>query len=147
LAWCLIGGRGKGAVSSAASASLGNGYLLTVFGQITKDMPSIPIENESAWRNRDDQLSAAAAVAIVRAALSSGRCSAVFAMNNGRETVRARHGANNDVASVAAISSIGAAFGYVFFSPKAAAAIASVAALDVNRDAINKHDPTASRLK
>jgi hypothetical protein len=60
-------------------------------------------------------------------------------MRDPGQVIRAGHGANNNVAAVAAIPTIGTSARDIFLAPEAAAAPPPVATFDVDCYAIDKH--------
>ena len=71
----------------------------------------------------------------------------VLAIDDLGQAVGAGHGADDDVAAVAAVAAIGAALGNVLFAPEAAAAAAAVAAFDEYGDSIDEHDLQPARFR
>ena len=63
----------------------------------------------------------------------------VLAVDDLGQAVGAGHGADDDVAAVAAVAAVRPALGYVLLAPETAASRAAIAAFDEQRYAIDEH--------
>ncbi len=131
LARGAVGGAGESPVAPAAPAAAGDDDFLAGCRQVAEDIAAVAVVDEGARRDTDDQGTGAAAVAVVGAAAPAGFGNPVLAVDDLGEAVSAGHGADDDVAAVAAVAAVGPATRHVLLAPEAAAAGAAVPSLDI----------------
>ncbi len=135
-----VGGGRKPLVSATAATALGNDHLLTRFGQVAEHIAAIAVVDERTWGNFYHQLASHLAVGLVAGAGAAIGRARMLAMHDSRQAVRVGQGANDNVAAIAAVAAVRTAFGDILLAPKAAGAVAAVAAFDVHHHSIDEHN-------
>jgi hypothetical protein len=113
--------------------------LLTVLSQIAQHMAPVAVDNQSARRDGDDQITAFPAMTVIAPSGAAVLGPPVLAMNDIGQVIGAGNGANDDIAAVPAVTAIGTAARDVLFSAETATTPAAVAPLDEDGDTIDKH--------
>jgi len=120
-------------------AALADDHFLARLGEVAQDVATITIDDDGARRHGDDDvLGGASGFWAPEPGLPLGarQC---FLLTMSAMAIGAGDRANDDVAAVAAVAAVGAAFGNVLFTPKADAAAPAVAAFDEDGDSIDEH--------
>src|SRR5204863_7742105 len=101
---------GEPLIAAAAAAAVGDRYLLARFGQIAEDMAAVAVFDDRSRRHVDDEVVGVAAVTVTAAAGAAVRRPPVLAMDERREVIGPRDGADDHRPAVAAVAAVGPAF-------------------------------------
>src|SRR5205085_7618 len=115
-----VGGRCEGAIAAPAAAALGGGNLLARLGQVAQHMAALAVDDQGTGGHVDNQIVGTSAMAIGRPAGAAALGAPVLLMHDRRQAVGAGHGAEDDVAAVAAVAAVRPAARHVLLAPEAA---------------------------
>ena len=114
-----VGRRRERLVAAPAPAPLADDDLIPRLGEIAERVAPVAVVDHGPRRNGDDQFLAALAVAIRGAARFAALGLPELAIDDLGEAVGPGDRAEDDVAAVAAVAAVGAAFGDVLLAPEA----------------------------
>jgi hypothetical protein len=137
--WGAVGGRGEGPISSAALAAHCHSNFLIRRGQITEHVASITVQDQSAGRNTDNNVTAAPASAIASLTTAATLGTPMLPMDDLSQVVRARHRTNDHIAAMAAVAAVRTAARYILLPPEATTAPSTVAPFDIQGYPVDKH--------
>ena len=126
-------------VSFARFATLGGDDLISLMRQITQDKVILGVEHQSAGGYLKNQIVAVLARFVRPAAVRAVARLPEFLMRKAREIIDAVAGDDDHAPSFAAVAAVRAAAGDVLLPPEAHAAIAAVAGLDFDLNAVDEH--------
>src|SRR5690606_30462547 len=112
-------------IAEAAFAASRNHYPLTGLADVRKRLIGCIVNHDRSDRYGDDQVRAVAAVHRTPHTVAAGFRAVVRPRREVQQGIERGIGSHNDIAALAAVAAIGAAFGDVFFTPETDAPIAA----------------------
>ena len=116
-----------------------DGHPIASLHEILDDEALARVNDQSAWRNANDEIVGVAAAAIGPATSFAIAGLPMLPVPDGGQTIDARFGDENHAATMSAVPSAGTAKRNILSAPEGHAAIAPFAGLHVDFDAVDEH--------
>src|SRR2546428_9431282 len=134
-----VRGRRNPRVTPPSPAAPRHDDRLPMMEQISQDLPALPVPDHRADRHGNDQGSPPPAVASASFPVAAALRAVVLAVLKIQQRREALIGHQRDVATVSAVAPIRSALGHKLLATKTYAAIAAVAASDIDPCLVNEH--------